>query len=78
MKRQGGFNYAIKPNVFDTKFEPVLFALTTKVHEYGYGLFEYYEHAQGTQLNEAGDFIWHTNPRFNARITVPLSAEQDG
>lgn len=78
VKRQGGFNYAIKPKVFDTKFEPRMFALTTRVHEYGYGLFEYYEHARGTQLNEAGDFIWHTNPRFNARITMPLSAEQDG
>lgn len=77
VKRQGGLNYAIKPEVFDKKFEPVLFALTTQVKEYGYGLFEYYEHARGTQLTESGDFIWHTNPHFNARMTMPLSAERD-
>lgn len=77
VKRQGGLNYAIKPDVFDKKFEPVVFALTTQVKEYGYGLFEYYEHARGTQLTESGDFIWHTNPRFNARMTMPLSAERD-
>jgi len=77
VKRQGGFNYAIKPEVFDSKFEPIEFVLTTRVQEYGYGLFEYYEHARGTQLSQSGDFIWHTNPSFNARITMPLSAELD-
>lgn len=75
VKHQGGLNYAINPASFEDKFEVVKFSLTTPVRDLGYGLFEFYEHAHGTQLNDRGDFIWFGNPHFNARMTIPLSAE---
>jgi hypothetical protein len=75
VKHQGGLNYAINPDSLDDKFDVVKFSLTTPVRDLGYGLFEFYEHAHGTQLNDRGDFIWYGNPHFNARMTIPLSAE---
>jgi hypothetical protein len=75
VRHKGGLNFAIKPDVFDVKFEPIKFALTSPVRDYGYGLFEYFEHAQGTHVREDGTLLWHTNPHFNARATMPLSAE---
>lgn len=75
VKHQGGVNCAIKADLFATKFEVERFFLTTRVHDLGYGLFEFFEHAHGTRLNDRGDFIWQGNPHFNARATIPLSAE---
>ncbi len=76
VKHTGGFNYAIKPSVFDARFEISKYALTAPVHEHGYGLFEYFVHAEGNQLDQNGNFQFHTNPHFNARSTWPLSADQ--
>lgn len=75
VKHQGGINFAISPKAFDSKFEVVRFSVTTPVIHHGYGLFEYFEHEHGTRLIEDGDFIWNRDPRFNARTTIPLSAE---
>lgn len=76
VKHAGGLNYAIKPEVFDERFEVVKYALTAPVHAHGYGLFEYFVHAEGNQLHPNGDFLFRTNPHFNARATWPLSADQ--
>jgi RES domain-containing protein len=75
VKHQGGLNYAINPESFEGKFEVVKFSLTTPVRDLGYGLFEFYEHAHGTHINERGDFIWYGNPHFRARMTIPHNAE---
>ena len=76
VKHAGGLNFAIKPNVFDERFEIVKYALTATVYEHGYGLFEYFVHAEGNQLDPNGNFLFRTNPHFNARSTWPLSADQ--
>lgn len=76
VKHAGSLNYAIKPHVFDERFEIVKYALTAPVHAHGYGLFEYFFHAQGNQIDANGNFLFHTNPHFNARSTWPLSADQ--
>lgn len=76
VKHAGGLNFAIKPNVFDERFEIVKYALTAPVYEHGYGLFEYFVHAEGNRLDTNGNFLFSTNPHFNARSTWPLSADQ--
>jgi len=68
---EGGINSVFNPDIFDSKFEIDRFILTTPIKNIGYGLFEYFEHATGTQLTKDGDFIWQGNPRFNARVTIP-------
>jgi hypothetical protein len=75
VRHAGGLNFAIVPEAFDARFKLHSFSLTTPVYDNGYGLHEYFEHARGTQLSPEGDFIWHTQPHFNARTTWPLSAE---
>lgn len=77
VRHDGGLNYVIKPDVFDAKFEVHKFMLTTDLYDHGYGLFEYFAYAEGTQLNPDGQFIWGSTYRYaNARSTWPLSAEQ--
>lgn len=76
VRHHGGLNYAIKPDVFDRKFEVQKYLLTKELYNHGYGLFEYFVYADGTQLNEAGQFIWQTQYKYaNGRMTWPLSAE---
>lgn len=76
VKHAGGVNFAIKSEVFTERFEIVKYALTAPVHEHGYGLFEYFIHAEGSHLDPTGNFLFRTNPHFNARSTWPLSADQ--
>jgi hypothetical protein len=77
VRHHGGLNYAIKPEAFDSKFIVEKYVLTTELYNHGYGLFEYFAYAEGAQLNDAGQFVWHSNYRYgNARMTWPLSAEQ--
>jgi hypothetical protein len=76
VRHAGGLNFAIKPEVFDTKFTPGRYVLTTPIYHYGHGLFEYHEHSVGTHLLENGNFIWQTVYKYaSARSTWPLSAE---
>jgi len=67
----GGLNVAIKPKVFDNKFELSKYLVTSPIKNNGYGIFEFFVHSEGTKLNEDGDFIWQFDPRFNARMTIP-------
>ena len=76
VRHQGGINFAIKPEVFEEKFEIEKFQLTTPVNSYGYGLADYFEHASGSNLDERGNFMWRGDPRFRARSTWPLSADE--
>jgi hypothetical protein len=76
IRHEGGINYALKPEAFDSKLEITKFLATTPVHHNGYGLFDFYVHEEGTRLDDDGNFVWQRDPRYNARATMPLSAEQ--
>lgn len=77
VRHQGGLNYAIQPIAFDNKFEVQKYQLTTELYDHGYGLFEYYPYAEGSYLNEDGQFVWHSSYKYAlARTTWPRSAEQ--
>lgn len=76
VRHMGGLNVALKPEVFDTKFEMMNFGAINIMQDFGYGLYDYYEHAHGTQLQENGDFIWqmvpvHRGRPLNGRATYP-------
>jgi hypothetical protein len=76
VQHAGGLNFAIKPDIFDAKFTPGRYILTTPIFHYGHGLFEFHEHSGGTHLSENGNFIWQTVYKYAlGRSTWPLSAE---
>lgn len=75
VKHRGGINYAILPKSFDEKFMAQECITTTPVKTIGYGLFEYKVHERSSSVDESGNINWSRDPRFNARMTIPLTAE---
>jgi len=76
VRHEGGINFAVEKGAFKERFEIKNYFLTMPVRDFGYGLFEWFEHAQGVGTDAEGNLRFRTDPHFRARATWPRSADQ--